>query len=335
MPVSRRVSERQLELLLTFAEASKDIALGRCTRGPQVSQITQRAWETVANKLNSVTDGVSKTAEQWRRYWVEWKAKTKAKGADNRRNAMRTGGGPNRLIPLTEFEKRILQLIGPVCVEGLPGVRIPFPVPSENTTPSSTQVSQTYTQPSTSHSQPSTSHSEPSTSHSQPSTSHSQLTASQTPTSDTDCPMEEEWLEDDDFDIEKLSTQPPSFQPPPSQPPLPTPSPPPPSSSPTQTAPSQQPPRDHHRSPSPQRPQSLPEMSSSPAQPDHPSQRPRSRQRLIRNSIVPQWARSLEERRLAIEEMHARALEALSDTLERRLANIEDRLREISDKLSK
>lgn len=67
MPASRRVSQRQLEVLLDFAEANKDIALGRCTRGPQASQTTQRAWETIANKLNSVANGVTKTPEQWRR----------------------------------------------------------------------------------------------------------------------------------------------------------------------------------------------------------------------------------------------------------------------------
>lgn len=67
MPASRRISQRQLEVLLAWAEANRDIALGRCTRGPQASQTTQRAWETVANKLNSVADGVTKTPEQWRR----------------------------------------------------------------------------------------------------------------------------------------------------------------------------------------------------------------------------------------------------------------------------
>lgn len=56
------------------------------------------------------------------------KAKTKGKGADNRRSALKTGGGPSKLTPLTPFEERILQIVGRVAVEGLPGVQIPFEV---------------------------------------------------------------------------------------------------------------------------------------------------------------------------------------------------------------
>lgn len=39
-----------------------------------------------------------------------------------------TGGGPNRLEPLTPLEERILALIGNVAVDGLPGVRVPIDV---------------------------------------------------------------------------------------------------------------------------------------------------------------------------------------------------------------
>lgn len=62
------------------------------------------------------------------KYWIEFKAKTKSKAADSRRNASATGGGPNKLVPLNEIEERVLAIIGPVAVEGLPGVRLPINV---------------------------------------------------------------------------------------------------------------------------------------------------------------------------------------------------------------
>jgi hypothetical protein len=56
------------------------------------------------------------------------KAKTKSKGADLRRSAIKTDGGPSKLAPLTAIEERVLQIVGQVAVEGLPRVQIPFDV---------------------------------------------------------------------------------------------------------------------------------------------------------------------------------------------------------------
>jgi hypothetical protein len=67
MPATRKVSTRQMEILIAFAEENMDIALGRLSRGPQAHQATSRAWNAVANKLNAVADGVTKNADQWRR----------------------------------------------------------------------------------------------------------------------------------------------------------------------------------------------------------------------------------------------------------------------------
>ena len=41
---------------------------------------------------------------------------------------MGTGGGPNRIIPLSDLEERIVSVIGKVAVEGVPEVRVPFDV---------------------------------------------------------------------------------------------------------------------------------------------------------------------------------------------------------------
>ncbi|CAG9784260.1 unnamed protein product [Diatraea saccharalis] len=135
MPAKRKLSQRQLEILLEFAESHQEIALGRFCGGPLSNQATKQAWEAIALQLNAVADGITKTPDQWRRYWIEFKAKVKAKAADVRRSASATGGGRSKLIPLSDFDQRVLALLGPVAVEGLPGVRIPVELPSTSTTP--------------------------------------------------------------------------------------------------------------------------------------------------------------------------------------------------------
>ncbi|XP_045784524.1 uncharacterized protein LOC123880439 isoform X2 [Maniola jurtina] len=67
MPPRRKVSVRQYELLVEFAETHRDIAMGRYAGGPLGNQAARQAWQTLALQLNAVGEGVSKSAEQWRR----------------------------------------------------------------------------------------------------------------------------------------------------------------------------------------------------------------------------------------------------------------------------
>ncbi|XP_023942901.2 uncharacterized protein LOC112049294 isoform X2 [Bicyclus anynana] len=123
MAPTRKVSVRQLEKLLDFAYAHQDVAMGRYIGGPFGNPASRLAWENLGLQLNSLGDGVSKTPDQWRRYWIELKAKVKTKAADTRRMSRGINGEPNRLAPLAPWEERILGLIGPVA-EGSPDVRI-------------------------------------------------------------------------------------------------------------------------------------------------------------------------------------------------------------------
>lgn len=67
MPGRRKLSVRQTEILVEFAESNPTIALGRFPNGPMSSQTVKRAWESAAIQLNAVAEGCSKTPEQWRR----------------------------------------------------------------------------------------------------------------------------------------------------------------------------------------------------------------------------------------------------------------------------
>ncbi|XP_023938948.2 uncharacterized protein LOC112046522 isoform X2 [Bicyclus anynana] len=125
----RRVSERQLELLVKFAETHPNFVMGR-NGGPLACVAAKQAWEAVAHKLNAICGGgIRKTAPEWRRYWIEYKAKTKSKAADIRRRGNNIGDRSSRLVPLTGLEFRVMSFIDRVAAENLRGIQAPPPQP--------------------------------------------------------------------------------------------------------------------------------------------------------------------------------------------------------------
>ncbi|XP_045450230.1 uncharacterized protein LOC123658989 [Melitaea cinxia] len=271
MPARRKISPRQMDILLEFAESNRDIALGRLTGGPLAHQATRQAWVSVAKKLNAIAEGFTKTPDQWRRYWIEFKAKIKSKAADSRRNASATGGGPNKLVPLTQAEERGLAIIGTVAVEGLPGVRLPLDIPTaEGSRP-----------PVTSETVPAS-----------PSTALP-LPNSLAPYPDTEPPMDVEFLEEEvPFPLGVQSPEPSSSKSllPNTEPPAPA----------THIQSVDQP---EVASPREERPPvhlTLPTQRST-----------SRRQKMRRDERVPRWAYDLEEKRIAAEERLASAMEAM------------------------
>ncbi|XP_052745619.1 uncharacterized protein LOC112047106 [Bicyclus anynana] len=131
MPAPRRLSVKQLSKLVEFAENHRDVAVGRGS-GALAFKATRDAWQAVAQDLNSVPDGIKKTPEQWRRYWIEFKAKTKLKAADSRRYGARVTGDGRKLTPLTELERRVVELLGPVATKRLHGVWLPLSTKTES-----------------------------------------------------------------------------------------------------------------------------------------------------------------------------------------------------------
>lgn len=61
-------------------------------------------------------------------YWNETKYRTKKKASQLRAHARGTGGGPSSSDQLSNVDKRVLDIIGTVAVEGNPSVQIPVPV---------------------------------------------------------------------------------------------------------------------------------------------------------------------------------------------------------------
>ncbi|KAL0841017.1 hypothetical protein ABMA28_014787 [Loxostege sticticalis] len=119
MPRSRKVNEKQMEILVDFAKTHQRFTMGHFGGSVQGFSYGQKearkAWESVAVRLNAF--GIKKTPDQWRRYWIEYKAKLKARAADSRREILDPGG---KLVPLSDREKQLVELINRVAAEGLP-----------------------------------------------------------------------------------------------------------------------------------------------------------------------------------------------------------------------
>ncbi|CAH0551212.1 unnamed protein product [Brassicogethes aeneus] len=76
-----------------------------------------KLWESIGKSLNLLS-GPKKCAEDWRRYFVEWKSRTRKKARDFKVEAQATGGGPNSAKPLTELEEKLMGLLGWVSAQG-------------------------------------------------------------------------------------------------------------------------------------------------------------------------------------------------------------------------
>ena len=63
----RQISDRQLEMIVEFAEANRAIVLGNGGKGPLGQKEANKAWEELARRLNSIGGGVIKTPNNWKR----------------------------------------------------------------------------------------------------------------------------------------------------------------------------------------------------------------------------------------------------------------------------
>ncbi|XP_017469228.1 PREDICTED: uncharacterized protein LOC108361172 [Rhagoletis zephyria] len=67
-------------------------------------------WEQFAIELNSLAPP-TRTAHEWGRVWIHYKANLKRKLANNRSNILATGGGPSQEVSLNPLEESVAELI--------------------------------------------------------------------------------------------------------------------------------------------------------------------------------------------------------------------------------
>ncbi|XP_026728291.1 myb-related transcription factor, partner of profilin-like isoform X2 [Trichoplusia ni] len=111
-----RASPEQMTTMLEYMETHGDLA--RPLAGPQGRVRLDRLWTELANMLNAVGGGVSKTTNKWKKVWADWKSKTKKKALAIRHHARGTGGGPACNQALSASDERVLAIMGALAVSG-------------------------------------------------------------------------------------------------------------------------------------------------------------------------------------------------------------------------
>ncbi|XP_037509203.2 nuclear apoptosis-inducing factor 1 [Rhipicephalus sanguineus] len=99
--------------------------------GPRRPQDKQRAWETITSNLFAVS-GIVRTPAEVKKKWCDVKSAAKARAAVVRRSRATTGGGPEDVAPLDDFESRVANTLDPEAVFGVSGgLDIGAPSPAE------------------------------------------------------------------------------------------------------------------------------------------------------------------------------------------------------------
>nr|CAD7464263.1 unnamed protein product [Timema tahoe] len=109
--MSKCITNEQKLILLDFVERNEDIKRGKLTQ-QFTAKDAAKLWEDIAKILNACA-GASKGWKEWRKTWQDIKTHVKGKAAALSRELGKTGGGPSVEEELNDFQKRVLQIIGP------------------------------------------------------------------------------------------------------------------------------------------------------------------------------------------------------------------------------
>ncbi|XP_037812903.1 uncharacterized protein LOC119604402 [Lucilia sericata] len=105
---NRVTTKQQFDKLVELMEKHPETGRGKPQFGCSKNK-TKELWEEFSVELNNLGPP-SRTAQEWGRVWIHYKANLKRKLTNNRSNLLPTGGGHSQevsLNPLEETEKGV------------------------------------------------------------------------------------------------------------------------------------------------------------------------------------------------------------------------------------
>ena len=81
-------------------------------------------WRDIASAINSLAKGTPFSTEKIKKKWFDVKSRAKGSVALFKKEAGRTGGGPNPIPKPTKLQFKISNIIGSICTEGIPGTEL-------------------------------------------------------------------------------------------------------------------------------------------------------------------------------------------------------------------
>ncbi|CAF4947573.1 unnamed protein product [Pieris macdunnoughi] len=126
-------SQNQLEILLKFLEDQHSLAKG-FSKIASARQHAHAEWSKLALKLNSEGSGSVKSPKRWMKYGSDKKSAVKKKAAIRTGQRRQTGCVIAEIVHLTEWEERIISLMGSDrFYDGDPSLRVhPFSGPTSS-----------------------------------------------------------------------------------------------------------------------------------------------------------------------------------------------------------
>ncbi|KAL3213582.1 hypothetical protein MRX96_035314 [Rhipicephalus microplus] len=112
-------TKEELAILVDGYEANRR-AIENRGEGPRGSQAKHRAWDDITATLFAVS-GIVRTPAEVRKKWCDVKSATKARAAAVRCSQAKTGGGPEDVPPLNEFETLVANALDPEAISGISG----------------------------------------------------------------------------------------------------------------------------------------------------------------------------------------------------------------------
>ncbi|XP_017465419.1 PREDICTED: uncharacterized protein LOC108358527 [Rhagoletis zephyria] len=111
-----RASAEQLNVMIDLLTENERLTSGKFQRLHGKLEY-QKKWAEMAQKLNAI-GGAVKSVEQWHSVWRDLKSRTSVRVRDRKRKQALTGNRPIEQQPLTEMERRVIDLIGINYIEG-------------------------------------------------------------------------------------------------------------------------------------------------------------------------------------------------------------------------
>ncbi|XP_058451150.1 uncharacterized protein LOC131430303 [Malaya genurostris] len=101
----KSTSKQQFARMIALLETRPDVAKG-------FSKVNVAPfWNSLATELNSLGPPVRDTTG-WKKVWCDYKSNLKRKLAHNSKELRATGGGPNKVIEISELEEQTIALTG-------------------------------------------------------------------------------------------------------------------------------------------------------------------------------------------------------------------------------
>jgi len=118
--MSRRWLSDEVSLLVDLISKDYDF-LTSSLSATKTKFMVDEKWKAIANQINDLNNDANYPVEKVKRKWFDLKSISKKAVAFYKKELRKTGGGTSKADVPTDLQFKIAEIIGDVCIEGVPG----------------------------------------------------------------------------------------------------------------------------------------------------------------------------------------------------------------------